>query len=416
MTVSTANVAPATRSITALALNDATVTLTIGTAVKAGQTVTVDYADPTPGNDANAVQDPAGNDAAALSARAVTNTVAETATGAALSMGLSSPTLTEGGSGVTATVTIAAGATFATDRAVALAWGGEALAPHAGLIREPSGQSRVLIAAGESTGTTTLVGVERAAYTAPRTEALTAAFDGSQIGSTDLTYTDSGAAPTATIAATPAMLAEGEDITVTVTLSRAFDATDVAVPVRIGDTENVLTGTPAAASIDIPANETTGTVTLSTEADMMTGADADVVFTLAGLANAPFTLGTPSTVTVDRSRRHLGVERNHPLGQPGDGRRGRRSDNPQRHRDDEPGRGDDRDHHRALGRGRDGDGDHRLHRDNGEPHHRRERSDRHRDAHPDTGRRHERRAGRDRDGGRGSHRIHGERGRSHHPR
>ena len=297
VTVSSANVAPATPTISALAVNDATITLTIGTAVKAGQTVTVDYADPTTGNDTNAVQDAAGNDAAALSARAVTNTVPETATGAALSMALSSPTLTEGGAGVTVTVTIAAGATFATDRAVALAWGGEALAPDAGLVREPSGMSRVLVAAGESTGTTTLTGVERAAYTASTTKALTATFEGTQIESTDLTYADSGTKPTATIAATPATLAEGEDITVTVTLSRAVDE-DVTATAAIGDTESVLTSTPAIASIPIAAYETTGTVTLSTTADMMTGADADVVFTLVGLDIAPYTLGTPETATV----------------------------------------------------------------------------------------------------------------------
>ncbi|MCW8178038.1 SwmB domain-containing protein, partial [Verminephrobacter aporrectodeae] len=41
-----------------------TVTLTLSTAVTSGQTVTVAYADPTTGNDANAIQDIAGNDVA----------------------------------------------------------------------------------------------------------------------------------------------------------------------------------------------------------------------------------------------------------------------------------------------------------------------------------------------------------------
>ncbi|MCW8167263.1 hypothetical protein D8B21_20890, partial [Verminephrobacter aporrectodeae subsp. tuberculatae] len=50
-----------------------TVTLTLTTAVTSDQTVTVAYADPTTGNDANAIQDAAGNDAASFAATAVTN-------------------------------------------------------------------------------------------------------------------------------------------------------------------------------------------------------------------------------------------------------------------------------------------------------------------------------------------------------
>lgn len=53
-----------------------TVTLTLGTAVAYGQNVTVAYTDPTGGNDLNAIQDAAGNDAANLAATAVTNLAA----------------------------------------------------------------------------------------------------------------------------------------------------------------------------------------------------------------------------------------------------------------------------------------------------------------------------------------------------
>ena len=299
--VSSANIAPTTPAISAVAANDETVTLTIGTAVKAGQTVTVDYADPNAGDDANAVQDAPGNDAASLAGEAVTNTVPEDATVSALSVALSSATLTEGGDAVTVTVTITGGATFATDRSVALAWGGEALAPNAGLIREPSGRSEVLIAAGESSATATLTGVERAAYTVATTRTLTATFDdadGTAIGTgLDLTYMDSGSAPAASISATPAMVPEGDDITVEVTLTRAFDI-DVAVTLTMTDTEGVVSGTLPTGGIAIAANETTGTVTLSTTADMMTGADASVVFTLGDATNEPYSLGSPATVTV----------------------------------------------------------------------------------------------------------------------
>ena len=47
--------------------------LTLASAIKAGEAVSVAYTDPTSGNDANAIQDEAGNDVATLSSTAVTN-------------------------------------------------------------------------------------------------------------------------------------------------------------------------------------------------------------------------------------------------------------------------------------------------------------------------------------------------------
>ncbi|MCZ8220948.1 MAG: SwmB domain-containing protein, partial [Acidovorax sp.] len=62
-------------AVTGVAVNAAakTVTLALTTAVVAGQSVTISYTDPTGGNDANAVQDAAGNDAVSFTATAVTN-------------------------------------------------------------------------------------------------------------------------------------------------------------------------------------------------------------------------------------------------------------------------------------------------------------------------------------------------------
>ena len=57
------------------AVSGRTVTLTLATAVTFGQAMTVGYTDPTPGNDANAVQDTVGNDADSFTGEAVTNTV-----------------------------------------------------------------------------------------------------------------------------------------------------------------------------------------------------------------------------------------------------------------------------------------------------------------------------------------------------
>ncbi|MYE33768.1 MAG: hypothetical protein F4X23_02825, partial [Gemmatimonadales bacterium] len=60
------------------AVSEATVTLTPATAVTSDQTVTVAYADPSPGDDANAVQDLAGNDVATFAAQSVINLVLST--------------------------------------------------------------------------------------------------------------------------------------------------------------------------------------------------------------------------------------------------------------------------------------------------------------------------------------------------
>ncbi|MEJ6020893.1 SwmB domain-containing protein [Ramlibacter sp. PS4R-6] len=71
----TVKVAGTTRTVSAVAVDAAakTVTLTLETAVTSGQAVTVAYADPTTSNDANAIQDAAGNDAASLTTTAVLN-------------------------------------------------------------------------------------------------------------------------------------------------------------------------------------------------------------------------------------------------------------------------------------------------------------------------------------------------------
>ncbi|MCW8201009.1 hypothetical protein D8B23_22135, partial [Verminephrobacter aporrectodeae subsp. tuberculatae] len=74
-----------------------TVTLTLTTAVTSGQSVTVAYADPTTGNDANAIQDAAGNDTPSFAATAVTNNTpapADTAAPALIITGDSRPKVT----------------------------------------------------------------------------------------------------------------------------------------------------------------------------------------------------------------------------------------------------------------------------------------------------------------------------------
>ncbi|MDD5216370.1 MAG: SwmB domain-containing protein, partial [Methylococcales bacterium] len=62
-------------AVTAVTVNGSNVELTLTTAITNGQAITVAYTDPTTGNDANAIQDAAGNDVFSLSATSVTNTV-----------------------------------------------------------------------------------------------------------------------------------------------------------------------------------------------------------------------------------------------------------------------------------------------------------------------------------------------------
>ncbi|MCW8209144.1 hypothetical protein D8B24_19460 [Verminephrobacter aporrectodeae subsp. tuberculatae] len=76
-TVLVEGVANAVTNVT-IAPQAKTVTLTLSTALTHGQSVTVAYADPTAGNDANAIQDAAGNDAASFAATAVVNNTPDT--------------------------------------------------------------------------------------------------------------------------------------------------------------------------------------------------------------------------------------------------------------------------------------------------------------------------------------------------
>jgi uncharacterized repeat protein (TIGR02059 family) len=70
----------AVASVSSVAVNATarTVVLSLATPVQFGETFTVAYADPTAGNDANAVQDAIGNDAASLAATSVANQVPDT--------------------------------------------------------------------------------------------------------------------------------------------------------------------------------------------------------------------------------------------------------------------------------------------------------------------------------------------------
>ena len=73
-------------AVTAVAVSGSTVELTVTDTIETGQAITVAYTDPSGSDDANAIQDTAGNDAATLGSTSVTNnsTVASTAFNAAV--------------------------------------------------------------------------------------------------------------------------------------------------------------------------------------------------------------------------------------------------------------------------------------------------------------------------------------------
>ena len=67
-----------TRTISSVSASGSSITLAFGSRIEAEQSIAVTYTDPTGGNDANAIQDLWGNDAATLSNQSITNTLNST--------------------------------------------------------------------------------------------------------------------------------------------------------------------------------------------------------------------------------------------------------------------------------------------------------------------------------------------------
>lgn len=93
-------------TVSSATVSGSTVVLALGSTIRVGQSVTVAYTDPTAGNDASAIQDAGGNDAASLSATSVTNNSTVKQNQATLTLNAGSTTfgtnfrlVTTGGSG-----------------------------------------------------------------------------------------------------------------------------------------------------------------------------------------------------------------------------------------------------------------------------------------------------------------------------
>ena len=203
------------------------VALTLAAAPAAGQTVTVTYTDPTAGNDDNAVQDAAGNDAATVTNRAVTRPKTVT-------LVLSPAEISENGvSTITATLDRASSTAFAVRVSAT------PLTAAASNYRL-SAQRTLRFAANEtaSTGAVTIAGVDDSHDDrAPRTVQVAGTLVGapddvSAVVARTLTLADDDPPPRATLRLDRDPIPEGGSTTVTLALDRP-SSEDTTVTVRV---------------------------------------------------------------------------------------------------------------------------------------------------------------------------------------
>ena len=272
----------------------AELTLTLPTAdvVATGEMVTVALG-------ANAVEDLAGNGNLAQAATPVTNRVGAVEWAFTLTDadGNAVTELTEGGDAATATVTITNDVRFDTAQTVTIQWWGADLGTS--FIEGAGGATTLTIPAQQASGTLSIHVPRADHYHPPRTRALTAVYDGSQVGeSIDVTFVDEGPAPVASITEAPSEVNEGESIEIQFVLDRPSLSTS-EILIAITDVDGALSGTLQTKWGLFPfETEETLTYTADDNSVQHDGARA-VTFALALNDDAPFyTLGDPSSVTV----------------------------------------------------------------------------------------------------------------------
>ena len=207
---------------------------------------------------------------------------------------------TEGGDSATATVSIANNVRFSTAQTVTLKHG--TLSLNLGLIRGAGGATTITIPANGDSGSLVISAPDNVEgtvlHTPPFTRALTATHGGTQIGgSIDLAFVDDESVPVVAISMAPTTVDEGGNIEVDFSLTPPTQSGWVNFTVT--DADGALSGTPPTAW-SFTAGQTTVTVTL-TAADNSVQNDGarEVTVTLgAGPEITPYTLGTPSSVTV----------------------------------------------------------------------------------------------------------------------
>ena len=206
--------------------------------------------------------------------------------------------LTEGGAGATATISITNNVRFNTAQSVTLKWGGNEIS--SGPIVGAGGRATITIAAGSASASRDISAPQEIhpRYQPATTLALSADFMGAATGaSLNLTFISNDPAPSAKISSAPNAVVEGGSVEFRIGLSHPAT---VPVEVKFGvtDPDGALSGTPPT-SVQVPALQTEATVTLTAEDNsVQNDGTREVTLALALDADEPYTLGTPSSITV----------------------------------------------------------------------------------------------------------------------
>ena len=206
--------------------------------------------------------------------------------------------LTEGGAGATATISITNTVRFNTAQSVILKWGGNEISN--GPIVGAGGRATITIAAGSASASLHISAPEEIhpRYQPATTLALTADFMGAATGaSLNLTFISNDPAPSAKISSAPNAVVEGGSVEFKIGLSH-LATVPIEVKFGVTDPDGALSGTPPT-SVEVPALQTEATVTLTADDNsVQNDGTREVTLALALDADEPYTLGTPSSITV----------------------------------------------------------------------------------------------------------------------
>ena len=206
--------------------------------------------------------------------------------------------LTEGGAGATATISITNTVRFNTAQSVILKWGGNEIS--SGPIVGAGGRATITIAAGSASASRDISAPQEIhpRYQPATTLALSADFMGAATGaSLNLTFISNDPAPSAKISSAPNAVVEGGSVAFKIGLSHPAT---VPIEVKFGvtDPDGALSGTPPT-SVQVPALQTEATVSLTADDNsVQNDGTREVTLALALDADEPYTLGTPSSITV----------------------------------------------------------------------------------------------------------------------
>ena len=205
--------------------------------------------------------------------------------------------LVEGGASATATVSITNDVRFSTDRTVTLAWGTVDLT--VGSVVGAGGATAITISAEQASGSLEISSPQHAAvvYDRPQTYPLSATLGDTELGSIDLTRLDDEDPPVASITQAPTTVTEGENIEIEVALSVPY-AGSGPIRLTVTDGSGALSGT-LPDRVDLAAVVKMRTITLATDDNSVQNDGArEVTVTLGLSTDIPYTLGTPSSVTI----------------------------------------------------------------------------------------------------------------------